>query len=140
MNSNVINIAAFGGKIAVESSSLNRCAKEGIKFGIDFVAECAKQAQQLQQCNYSIMGLSFEAVQKIKAAAITYGLDRVILYPCIVNGRCIACLGADGGNSSAFFNMIGTEPIDKSIVNSSTTEQESLFNQYGIILYLRSNE
>lgn len=140
MITNAINIAALGGKLAVESSSLNRCAKEGIKLGIDFVAESAKQAQQLQQCNYSVMGLSLDDIQKIKQAAVIHDLDRVILYPYVVNERCIACLGANGGNIPAFFSMLGIVPIEKSIIDSSISEQEALFNQYGVILYLRSSE
>lgn len=140
MNYATINLMAHSSKLAVESTSLNRYAKEGIKLDIDFASDMAKRTQPFQQQNFSVMGLSLENVQAIKTVARANGLERVILYPCVVNGRWTACLGMSGGNVDGFCKGIGIALLEKSSINSTPTEQDSLFREYGITLFLRSDE
>lgn len=140
MNYGIINLMALSGKIAVESTPINRYAKEATKTGIDWVADIAKQTQERNQINFSVAGLSLGDIRAIKTAARTYALERVILYPCVVNGSWTVCIGADGGNINAFYNALGTESLKKSSITSSCDEQDSLFAEYGVTLFLRSDE
>lgn len=45
MNNSAINLMAFGGKLVVESTSWNRLQKEGLKAGIDILAEVMKDTR-----------------------------------------------------------------------------------------------
>lgn len=140
MNYATINLMALSSKLAVESTSMNPYAKESIKLGIDFASDMAKWAQLFQQPNFSVMGLSLGNVQAIKTAARNHGLERVVVYPCVVGGTWTACLGMSGGNIADFCKGMGITLLDKSCINSSNTEQDSLFKEYGITLFLRSDE
>lgn len=131
----VVCIAAPGGKLAVESTSLNRCVKESIKPGIDFASDMAARDWLLQQPNCSVMGLSFGNVQAITTAARTHGLDREILCPRSVNGAWTARIGTEGGNIAGFCKEIGIVPLEKSSIDSSYAEQDIMFREYGVTLF-----
>lgn len=139
MHYGAINLMAFGGKLAVESTSLNRWQKEGAKFGIDILAEMTKSAQQPTKDNFSVMGLSLSQIQFVKSAAEKHNLDRVTIFPCPVNGVVIPCLKMEGGNVEAFCATIGTPLLQKSSVNADESEQATLIEQFGAILYQRRN-
>lgn len=140
MHYTAINLAALSGKLAIESTTLNRYAKEGIKVGIDFAADMAKQAQLLQQSNFAATESILKSVQVIKAAARTYGLDSVVLFPCIVNGCWTACFSMGGGNIAGFCRELGIVQLEESNIYSTSAERDTLIKEYGVILFLRSEE
>lgn len=137
---NSASLGALAGKLAVESTSLPLLAKESIKSGFDLIADISKQAQLKPQNDFTTMGLSLRAVQTIKAAAKEFDLDRITVYPCIVNGLWTPCLRIDGNNFASFCRHVGIIPLNGSNTSLSLSEQNELFEQYGVIIYLRSDE
>lgn len=132
----MIDLISLCGKLGIESTSMNRWGKEGLKAFIDFGATNAKR-QWRQQRDFTAMGLSPSAVNAIQAAAQKHGLDRVVLFPCPVNGAIIPCFKMEGGDIAAFCQATGQPLLEKSAVNANETEQERLIHEYGIILYQR---
>ena len=58
MNNSAINLMALGGKLVVESTSRNRLQKEGLKAGIDILAEVMKSTGVTEENNFSVIGFS----------------------------------------------------------------------------------
>lgn len=136
MNYSMIDIIALSAKLGIESTSMNPWGKEGLKALIEHEATNAKK-QLVQQQDFTVMGLPLNAVNAIKIAAQKYGLERVVLFPCPVNGIIIRCFQMKGGDIAAFCQAIGQPLLEKSSVNASESEQESLIQEYGVILYQR---
>lgn len=136
MQYSMIDLVALSAKLGIESTSMNRWGKEGLKAFIDFGATNAKR-QWRQQRDFTAMGLSPSAVNAIQAAAQKHGLDRVVLFPYPVNGAIIPCFKMEGGDIAAFCQATGQPLLEKSAINASETEQERLIHEYGVILYQR---
>lgn len=136
MNYSMIDIIALSAKLGIESTSMNPWGKEGLKALIEHEATNAKK-QLVQQQDFTVMGLPLNAVNAIKIAAQRHGLDRVVLFPCPVNGVIIPCFQMEGGNIAAFCQTIGQPLLEKYSVNASESEQKSLIQEYGVILYQR---
>lgn len=134
MNYSMIDIIALSAKLGIESTSMNPWGKEGLKALIEQEATSAKK-QLVQQQDFTVMGLPLNAVNAIKIAAQKHGLDRVVLFPCPVNGIIIRCFKMEGGDIAAFCQAIGQPLLKKSDINASETEQERLIHEYGVILY-----
>lgn len=130
-----IYLAAIGGKLSVESTSLDRSIKEGIKLGFDLFADKARRTQISQQNNFSVMGFSLNDIYTIKIAAQKHNLNRVVIFPCPVNGLFISCIKMEGGDIPAFCQTLGQTLLDKSAINADEATQEQLIEQYGVILY-----
>lgn len=136
MDYSTIDFIAMGGKLGIESTSMNRWGKEGLKALIDYGAAETKR-QLVRQQDFTVMGLPLSAVQTIKEAAQKHGLDRVVLFPCPVNGMIMPCFKIEGGDIAAFCQTTGQYLLEKTAVNATADEQESLINEYGVILYQR---
>lgn len=134
-----INLAAIGGKLSVESTSLDRSTKERIKSGFDFLADIAKHTQISHQSSFSVMGFPLNAIYTIKIAAQMHNLNRVVIFPCPVNGVFISCIKMEGGNIPAFCQTLGQTLLDKSAINADEATQERLIEQYGVILYQKES-
>ena len=137
MSSSLVDLIALGGKLSVEASSLDRLSKEGMKTGIDHVADMIKSIQLSQQNAFSVMGLSLSNIRTVKIAAETYGLTQVTLFPCPVNNAVIPCLKMEGGDAPAFCKALGLPIFEQANINANELEQESLIEQYGVVVYLR---
>lgn len=136
MKCSMIDLVALSAKLGIESTSMNPWGKEGLKALIEHEATNAKK-QLVQQQDFTAIGLSPSAVNTIQAAAQKHGLDRVVLFPCPVNGTIIPCFKMDGGDVAAFCQATGQLLLEKSSVNASESEQKSLIQEYGVILYQR---
>lgn len=131
-----IDFIALSAKLGIESTSMNWWGKQGLNALIDSEAANAKR-RLVQQQDFTVMGLPLNAINAIKIAAQKHGLERVVLFPCPVNGTIIPCFKMEGGDIAAFCQAIGQPLLERSAVNASDTEQESLAQEYGIILYQR---
>lgn len=130
----MIDLIALSAKLGIESTSMNWWGKQGLNALIDSEAANAKR-RLVQQQDFTVMGLPLNAVNAIKIAAQKHGLDRVVLFPCPVNGIIIRCFKMEGGDIAAFCQAIGQPLLKKSDINASETEQERLIHEYGVILY-----
>lgn len=134
-----INLAALGGKIAIEGTSMERSLKEDLKLGIDCVAKYIQQMQPTQQKDFSVMGFSLDYIQAIKKAAVAYEMDCVILFPCIVKEKLVPVLELKGKRIADFCNTTDVLYIEPSALSMPSLEQEELIRRYGVILYQRDN-
>lgn len=134
MNGELVYLAAIGGKIAVEASNLKRIPKEGLKFGIDCIADILRQA--MNQPNSSpAANLLLGDISEIKNAARKHGLDRVTLFPCPIHSDLCLCIKVEGGDLAAFSRSTGIALWVPSDFATSETEREKWVEQYGVILY-----
>ncbi len=136
MNYSTIDLIALSGKVGIESTSMNRLAKEGLKTLIDCEASNVKKQLFLQQ-NFTVMGLPLNGVNIIKSAAQQCDLDKVVLFPCSINGTVIPCFKMYGKDIATFCQIIGLPLLKKSDVDVNEGELESLIKEYGVILYQR---
>lgn len=136
MNYSMIDLIALSAKLGIESTSMNWWGKQGLNALIDSEAANAKR-RLVQQQDFTVMGLPLNAINAIKIAAQKHGLERVVLFPCPVNGTIIRCFQMEGGDIAAFCQAIGQPLLEKASVNASESEQESLIQEYGVILYQR---
>ena len=139
MNNNAINLMALSGKLAVESTSWNRLQKEGLKAGIDILAEVMKSTRVTEENKFSVMGLSIYQIRFVKDAAKLYGLDRVIIFPCPINSVLMPCLKMEGGDIAGFQKMLGVSPLKRESITTSESNLPTLIDQYGVILYQRKD-
>lgn len=130
---------AFGGKLAVESTSWNRLQKEGLKAGIDILAEVMKSTRVTEENKFSVMGLSIYQIRFVKDAAKLYGLDRVIIFPCPINSVLTPCFKMEGGDIAGFQKMLGVSPLKRESITTSESNLPTLIEQYGVILYQRKD-
>lgn len=139
MNNNAINLMALSGKLAVESTSWNRLQKEGLKAGIDILAEVMKSTRVTEENKFSVMGLSIYQIRFVKDAAKLYGLDRVIIFPCPINSVLTPCLNMEGGDIAGFRKMLGVPPLRSEDITTSESNIPTLIEQYGVVLYQRKD-
>ncbi len=137
MDSTAVNIMALGGKLAVESTSMDRFSKDGVKFCIDILADMAKSTQVSNRELFTVMGFTPEQVCFVKRAAQKHGLSRVIVFPCRINGAVIPCLHMEGGNVDDFRKEIGVSVFPQNSIGVGESELRSLIDMYGVILYQR---
>lgn len=139
MNNNAINLMALSGKLAVESTSWNRLQKEGLKAGIDILAEVMKSTRVTEENKFSVMGLSIYQIRFVKDAAKLYGLDRVIIFPCPINSVLTPCLKMEGSDITGFQKMLGVPPLRSKDITTSESNIPTLIEQYGVVLYQRKD-
>lgn len=139
MNNSAINLMAFSGKLVVESTSWNRLQKEGLKAGIDILADVMKDTRVTEETTFSVMGLSVYQIRFVKEAATVYDLDRVIIFPCPINSVLTPCLKMEGGDITGFQKMFGVPPLKRESITTSESNLPTLIEQYGVILYQRKD-
>lgn len=139
MNNSAINLMALGGKLVVESTSWNRLQKEGLKASIDILADVMKDTRVTEETTFSVMGLSVYQIRLVKEAAMVYGLDRVIIFPCPINSVLTPCLNMEGGDIAGFQKMLGVSPLKRESITTSESNLPALIEQHGIILYQRKD-
>lgn len=135
MNTNIVNLAAFTGKLAIESMSLDPIYREGLKFGIDMVADMVKESQNNVKNIFSVMGYSLEQIYQVKIAAEKHGLEQIVLFPCRINGVFIPCFKMDGGDIVGFGKELEIPLLQDENVIPSEPEIAALIERYGVILY-----
>ena len=85
------------------------------------------------------MGLSVYQICFVKEAAMVYGLDRVIIFPCPINSVLTPCLNMEGGDIAGFRKMLGVSPLKRESITTSESSLPTLIEQYGVILYQRKD-
>lgn len=132
-----IDTLAFAGKLAVENSKLNRNSKEWAKLGIEGAQILLKSMPPLHTSDMSVMGFTLDEIARIKETARCYGLKRVVLFPCNVNGRVHSFFRMYEGNIEAFCVKLGITRFSDSISASEEALIDELIKTYGIIVYER---
>lgn len=123
-----IDYLAHISKAIVEFSPLERSDKDQVKNNIDFAAELLKLA--VKSCTPDIV--------RIQEAAQRFNLDRVVVFPCIVQGESRPFIRMYGGAIPAFCQHLGISLISDSDVQANPIYISQMEQQYGVILYDRN--
>lgn len=125
-----IDILAHVSKEVVESLYIAKHKKDAWKLGIDGTAEALKLYVDLQQAH----------VEKIRISAFRHNLDRVVLFPCVVNGSELLFLRMYGGAVTEFCAELGIQQIQSDSLKVNPIYLDTMEHQHGIVLYDRNRQ
>lgn len=124
-----IDALAYGAKWGVESLNCNQKDKQFANGVIDLTAESLKLAVTVKDA----------AVEHIRAAARLYNLDRVVVFPCSIEGKIQLCYRMHGGYIPAFCQQLGIRLFTNTDVQLNTIYISQMEQQYGVVLYDRNH-
>lgn len=125
-----IDILAHVSKEVVESLYIEKHKKDAWKLGIDGTAEALKLYVDLQQAH----------IEKIRISAFRHNLDRVVLFPCAVNGSELLFLRMYGGAVAEFCAELGIQQIQSDSLKVNPIYLDTMEHQHGIVLYDRNRQ
>lgn len=138
-NNNYVEPIAVASKMIIEISSLSRDEKEWMKLGVDELAAGIRSLLSSQQTDLSVMGLSLDAIIKIKSVARKCSLDQVMIFPYPVSGKIMPYLCMYGGDRETFCQELGLSLWSQHAVQVCNKQIEELIKAYGVILYMRDS-
>ena len=122
----IIDCVAFGGKLAVELSHMKESEKEEWRCGIDAAATILKKGVQ-----------ESPVAQQMRETARQYDLDRIVAFPCLINGIWVVLFRMYGREVFPFCQCAGIQLISESNIPMAASYLFELEKQYGIVLYDR---
>lgn len=125
-----IDFVAHLSKDLVDAFGTDQNTKDYQKLGIDAMAEVLKQCVDRRQA----------PIVRIQTLAYRYNLDRVILFPCTVNGCDMWFLRMYGGAVSMFCAELGIPLIQGDSLRVNPIYLEMMEQQHGIVLYDRNTQ
>ena len=134
MDNDVINCAAFAGKVLVSASDNTEIKKELLKLGIDVAAETAKKlVTQTNTTNQ--LYLSPAVVKLIGCVAERCAVHRVIVYPSPKDPM-LALILVQGGDEDVFFSELGYRRCSHQEELDHSVSSEYL-KTLGVVVYER---
>ena len=125
-----IDFVAHLSKDLVDAFGTDQKTKDYQKLGIDAVAEILKQYVDRRQA----------PIVRIQTLAYRYNLERVMLFPCTVNGCDMWLLRMYGGAVSMFCAELGIPLIKGDSLSVNPIYLEMMEQQHGIVLYDRNTQ
>ena len=122
-----INYIAHTTKLLLDLSHMEERKKEYAKFGIDVFAELLKLEVNAHK----------SGIMRIQEAARFYNLDRVVAFPCVVQGETRVLLRMYGGSIPAFCQHLNIPLFSESDVPANSIYISEMEQQYGVVLYER---
>ena len=122
-----INYIAHTTKLLLDLSHMEERKKEYAKFGIDVLAELLKQEVNSRK----------SGIMRIQEAARFHNLDRVVAFPCVVQGETRVLLRMYGGAIPAFCQHLSIPLLSKNGVQLNPIYISEMEQQYGVVLYER---
>ena len=122
-----INYIAHTTKLLLDLSHMEERKKEYTKFGIDVLAELLKLEVNARKCE----------IMRIQEAARFYNLDRVVAFPCVVQGETRVFLRMYGGAIPAFCQHLNIPLLSEGDVPVNPIYMTQMEQQYGVVLYER---
>lgn len=122
-----INFLAQTTKLLIDLSKMEKRKKEYTKFGIDVAAELLKLEVNSQKAG----------IVRIQNAACFYNLDRVVAFPCIVQGEPRVLLRMYGGSIPGFCQHLNIPLFSENDVQLNAIYITQMEQQYGVVLYER---
>lgn len=121
------NYIAHTTKLLLDLSHMEERKKEYTKFGIDVLAELLKLEVNARK----------SGIIRIQEAARFYNLDRVVAFPCVVQGETRVFLRMYGGAIPAFCQHLNIPLFSESDVPANSIYISEMEPQYGVVLYER---
>jgi hypothetical protein len=122
-----IDYLAHTTKLLLDFSHMEERKKEYAKFGIDVLAELLKLEVKSRRLD----------IVHIQEAARFYNLDRVVAFPCTIQGENKFLFRMYGGSISAFCQHLNIPMFSENDVHLNPIYISQMENQYGIVLYER---
>lgn len=122
-----INYIAHTTKLLLDLSHMEERKKGYAKFGIDVLAELLKLEVNARKSE----------IMRIQEAARFYNLDRVVAFPCVVQGETRVFLRMYGGAIPAFCQHLNIPLFSESDVPANSIYISEMEPQYGVVLYER---
>lgn len=122
-----IDYLAHTTKLLLDFSHMEERKKEYVKFGIDVLAELLKLEVKSRRPD----------IVRIQEAARFYNLDRVVVFPCIIQGENKILFSMYGGSISAFCQHLNIPIFSENNVQLNPLYISQMEKQYGIVLYER---
>lgn len=122
-----INYIAHTTKLLLDLSHMEEQKKEYTKFGIDVLAELLKLEVNSRK----------SGIMRIQEAARFHNLDRVVAFPCVVQGESRILLRMYGGSIPSFCQYLGIPLLSENGVQLNPIYISEMEQQYGVVLYKR---
>ena len=122
-----INYIAHTTKLLLDLSHMEERKKGYAKFGIDVLAELLKLEVNARKSE----------IMRIQEAARFYNLDRVVAFPCTIQGENKFLFRMYGGSISVFCQHLNIPMFSENDVHLNPIYISQMENQYGIVLYER---
>ena len=122
-----IDALAYGAKWVVKSLDCNQKNKQFANGVIDLTAESLKLAVSARDAT----------VERIRAAARLYNLDRVIVFPCFIEGNIQLCYRMHGGYIPAFCQQMGIRLLINTNIQLNPAHISQMEQRLGVVLYER---
>lgn len=122
-----INYLAHTTKLLVDISKMDERKKETVKLGIDVAAELLKLEVNSRKAG----------IVRIQNAARFYNLDRVVAFPCIVQGESTVLLRMYGGSIPAFCQHLKIPLFSENNIQLDPAYMTQMEQQHGVVLYER---
>ena len=122
-----INYIAHTTKLLLDLSHMEERKKEYTKFGIDVLAELLKLEVNARK----------SGIIRIQEAARFYNLDRVVAFPCVVQGETRVFLRMYGGSIPNFCQHLNIPLFSESDVPENPIYISEMERQHGVVLYER---
>ena len=123
----IINGFAYGAKWIVKNIDCDPKDKLFADSVIDLTAESLKLAISARDAT----------VEHIRADARLYNLDRVIVFPCLIEGKIQLCYRMHGGYIPAFCQQMGIRLLTDTDIQLNPARISQMEQCHGIVLYER---
>ena len=122
-----INYIAHTTKLLLDLSHMEERKKEYTKFGIDVLAELLKLEVNSRK----------SGIIRIQEAARLYNLDRVVAFPCVIQGETKVLLRMYGESILSFCQNLNIPLFSENSVQLNQIYIAQMERQYGVVLYER---
>ena len=120
-----IDIFAYASKYIVDLLPIEQVEKDHTKNSIDATAEILKLIVHTQETK----------IAHIRAAAQLYNLDRVVAFPCVMQGGTRVLLKMYGGAIPSFCQHLKISLFSKNDIQLRAVYMTQMEQQYGVTLY-----
>lgn len=136
LRDSLIDFAAYGGKAAVDYSSMKPIPKGLTKIGIDLGKEEIKQLFDWLEKQKNSAPPVHRNPSDFQTIAKECGL-RQITHAWILFGDIpLPCYYMEGGDIAEFCKLVGISQFPESMSNEHTTKTIDTIKKYGIVIYL----
>ena len=115
------------GKAIIEMTPMDRESKDWVQLGLDIAKTAAEPA----------VNKPFPEVVRMQNAAKEYDLERVVVFPCVVEGLRVPVIRMYGGDIAAFCKHLGIILLAESECGASGANIQKLEALCGIEIYKR---
>lgn len=139
LRDSLIDFAAYGGKVAVDYSSMKPIPKGLTQIGIDLLKEESKQLLDWLEKQKKSAPPVRRNPSDFRAIAKDCGLQQITHAWILFGGIPLPCYYMEGGDIAKFCKLTGVPQFPETLSNKCTTQTIDMIQRYGTVIY-RSEE